>query len=229
MTFTRVQHTAGCLPTKVAMCTFAGPPLRWVSPSRSGGWWRSSCTYASEILLLGTSCEAAGQLGAISYLALLRHRFSHTAVATNEGELYTWGGNVDGCLGFPPSISFVGKPRLVRAMYVRPKNIASNPHSVVTQSSVYNGLTPELAIDGDTSGDGEWACVHTQREKQAWWQLDLGQNASIEKIVIWNRNDVPFDKGQATDTITKRLFPCWVMASQHDFTPEYVVPLRALQ
>lgn len=57
--------------------------------------------------------------------------FSHTAVCTNEGEMFTWGANVDGCLGFPPAITFVAKPRLVRAMYVRPKNIASNQHSVV--------------------------------------------------------------------------------------------------
>lgn len=99
------------------------------------------------------------------------------------------------------------------------------PHACadqVTQSSVYNGLGPELAIDGDASGDGEWACIHTQREKQPWWQLDLGQNASIEKIVIWNRNDIPFDRSQKADAITKRLFPSWVIVSQHEFQQECV-------
>jgi len=61
----------------------------------------------------------------------LFHRFSHTVVCSNEGELYSWGANIDGCLGLPPRLAFVSKPRLVRAMYVRPKNIANNPHSVV--------------------------------------------------------------------------------------------------
>ena len=99
----------------------------------------------------------------------------------------------------------------------------SGPHwstKQVTQSSIYNGLGPELAIDGDFSGDGEWSCIHTQRQKQPWWQLDLGQNASIEKIVIWNRNDMPFDRSQPKDAITKKLFPSWLAVSQHEFRSE---------
>ncbi|MHC2068636.1 DUF1553 domain-containing protein [Bremerella sp. T1] len=60
-----------------------------------------------------------------------------------------------------------------------------------TQSSVdYNG-PPNLAIDGNTNGDysGAMSTTHTKEEKNPWWEVDLGANTTIDKVVIWNRTD----------------------------------------
>ncbi|MEW4565253.1 DUF1553 domain-containing protein [Bremerella sp. JC770] len=60
-----------------------------------------------------------------------------------------------------------------------------------TQSSVdYNG-PPKLAIDGNTNGDfaGAMSTTHTKEEKNPWWEVDLGANMTIDKVVIWNRTD----------------------------------------
>lgn len=71
------------------------------------------------------------------------------------------------------------------------KNIALKGKA--TQSSVSNGGTPDLAIDGNTDGDmpqGK-SVTHTHGNKRGspWWQVDLGQTLPIERIVIWNRTD----------------------------------------
>jgi hypothetical protein len=50
--------------------------------------------------------------------------------------------------------------------------------------------TPDLAIDGNTNGDYMGHSVsHTNSEQNAWWQVDLGTDKQIDKIVIWNRTD----------------------------------------
>ncbi len=47
-----------------------------------------------------------------------------------------------------------------------------------------------LANDGNTNGDYSGHSVaHTLQEKGAWWEVDLGEDHPIEKIVIWNRTD----------------------------------------
>lgn len=57
------------------------------------------------------------------------------------------------------------------------------------QSTAFNG-PPELAIDGNTSGDFEKKSVtHTDTTKDPWWELDLGRAMAIERVVIWNRTD----------------------------------------
>ena len=33
------------------------------------------------------------------------------------------------------------------------------------------------------------ALSHTSREKNPWWEVDLGEEAELEQIVIWNRTD----------------------------------------
>lgn len=144
--------------------------------------------------------------------------YTHTAVVTMEGELYTWGANTTGCCAVPEEQDFVPEPHQVRALYVAPRNLARNSHCDVRQSSTYNNLGPELAVNGDTSGDGEWSSTHTQREPTPYWEIDLSQNAALEKIVVWNRNDTPIDKSRPEDEFTRRLFPCWVMVAQRPFS-----------
>jgi len=64
-------------------------------------------------------------------------------------------------------------------------NIALN--KTATQSSTKNGGFAERAIDGNTSG--VWAdgsITHTQKDENAWWQVDLEDNYEIDSVKIFN-------------------------------------------
>ncbi len=57
-----------------------------------------------------------------------------------------------------------------------------------TQSSTAFGGVAVRAVDGDTDGMfGAGSVTHTDNEVGAWWEVDLGTNALIETIDIWNR------------------------------------------
>lgn len=60
-----------------------------------------------------------------------------------------------------------------------------------TQSSVDFGGPPELAIDGNTDGDfhGARSTTHNREENDPWWEVDLLEPRSIERIAVWNRTD----------------------------------------
>jgi mono/diheme cytochrome c family protein len=60
-----------------------------------------------------------------------------------------------------------------------------------TQSSTDFGGPAKLAIDGKTNGDYNKAksTTHTKKDKEPWWQVDLGKEISIERIAVWNRSD----------------------------------------
>jgi len=77
-----------------------------------------------------------------------------------------------------------------------------------TQSSQQAGA-PAVAVDGNTAGDGQLGQVtRTNAEKDPWWQVDLGQNQPIEKVVIWNQ----------TDCCTQHLHDFYILASTSDLT-----------
>ncbi len=60
-----------------------------------------------------------------------------------------------------------------------------------SQSSVGHGGVPERAIDGNKDGDfGKKGQTHTNNDKPAWWEIDLGQEHQIETIEIWNRDSL---------------------------------------
>ena len=105
---------------------------------------------------------------------------AHSAAVTTEGELYTWGVNTNGCAAHPVSMTFLPEPTVVQCLHVQSESLSKGKH--VEQSSVYNRHGPETAIDGDTSGNGEMKCIHTQRDQCAWWQVDLGRLAVINTI-----------------------------------------------
>lgn len=68
------------------------------------------------------------------------------------------------------------------------ENLALN--GTATQSSTSYGALASRAIDGNT--DGAWltnSVTHTSAEDEAWWQVDLGADHSIDEIVIYNRTD----------------------------------------
>jgi hypothetical protein len=68
------------------------------------------------------------------------------------------------------------------------ENVASKGKA--TQSSTTNGGAPERAIDGNKSGAFDNNSItHTDEELNPWWELDLGEDCDIRKIVVWNRDE----------------------------------------
>lgn len=63
--------------------------------------------------------------------------------------------------------------------------------SSATQSSTQGPeWGADKAIDGNRSGDVTAdSLTQTFSEPEAWWELDLGSEANIEEVVLWNRTD----------------------------------------
>ncbi len=87
-------------------------------------------------------------------------------------------------------IELPGKDRILSLAEVQVfsdgENVARK--GMASQSSVdYEGAAAR-AIDGNTGGDFDaGSTTHTKSEKNPWWELDLGELASLDSIVIWNR------------------------------------------
>ncbi|MEM0924883.1 MAG: DUF1553 domain-containing protein [Planctomycetota bacterium] len=61
-----------------------------------------------------------------------------------------------------------------------------------SQSSDYTSGAAKLAIDGNTDGHyyNAQSTTHTSgKENAPWWELDLGEAQSIDRVVVWNRTD----------------------------------------
>jgi len=57
-----------------------------------------------------------------------------------------------------------------------------------TQNSTDYGGPAKFAIDGNTDGEFEKKSVtHTAISDDPWWEVDLGSDAAIERVTIWNR------------------------------------------
>lgn len=70
-----------------------------------------------------------------------------------------------------------------------------------TQSSIgYKDAIATRAIDGNT--DGKFfsnSVTHTGADKDAWWQVDLGENCVIKKINCFNRTDADAQRASNYD------------------------------
>lgn len=55
-----------------------------------------------------------------------------------------------------------------------------------SQSTTYNRGPARRALDGDTV---EGFSQTLSKDEQPWWQVDLGQERHVTRIVIWNRRD----------------------------------------
>jgi hypothetical protein len=76
--------------------------------------------------------------------------------------------------------------------------------------SGYGTTSAMEAIDGNTDGSFFHGSVtSTNRDTNAWWQVDLGASKAIGSIVIWNR----------TDCCPSRLSDYWVFLSDTPFSP----------
>lgn len=142
--------------------------------------------------------------------------FSHSALVSVDGELYLWGRNDSGCCAAPPVEVFIPAPRLAACLYSAPENIALSKRA--HQSTVYNCLDADIAVNGSTDGSSQSLCICTQMESQAWWEVDLGDYSRIDHIKLWNRCDSPRGNTQPIDLYTRRLFPCWVMIGNQPFS-----------
>ncbi len=108
--------------------------------------------------------------------------WTHIGACTASGELWTWGCNMGGCAAQPMWLQRVDEPTIVEALYIEPTNLALG--KAAAQSSVYDGLGPGKAVNGDRCGDGVKHIIHTQFDSQAWWEVDLGKMAVIEEIKV---------------------------------------------
>ena len=84
--------------------------------------------------------------------------------------------------------------------------LLSQGRPALQSSTAWNGL-PSRAVDGNTSGAWNDASVtHTNYQGQPWWQVDLGQVSTLDRVVLWNR----------TDCCSTRLQDFYVLASASD-------------
>jgi alpha-tubulin suppressor-like RCC1 family protein len=143
--------------------------------------------------------------------------YRHSCLVSMSGELLCWGNNVGGCCGVSISETFVQEPRVVKAMHYQAENLAYKAKCY--QSSTFRERHASYAVDGGKDGSGLSACSCTTEESHAWIEVDLGFEAIIDEILIWNRSDSPNIEvgGLPRDFFTSRLFPMWVMISSHEF------------
>ena len=78
-----------------------------------------------------------------------------------------------------------------------PSNLALNQSA--SQSSTYGDGVASIAVDGNTDGNGSpWGAgasiTHTQSDANPWWQVDLGQQADIQQVNIFNRTSCCLDR-----------------------------------
>ena len=78
-----------------------------------------------------------------------------------------------------------------------PSNLALNQSA--SQSSTYGDGVASIVVDGNTDGNGSpWGANakinQTQREPNPWWQVDLGQQADIQEVNIFNRTSCCSDR-----------------------------------
>ena len=84
-----------------------------------------------------------------------------------------------------------------------------------TQSSSHPNGPASKAVDGNT--DGNWnkkSVSHTKRQKEPWWQVDLGAVHTIKEVTVHNR----------TDCCMGRLYGAVVMVSEKPFTGNPLKP-----
>ena len=81
---------------------------------------------------------------------------------------------------------------VVIAVGVGDINLAFGKHATQSSIYLYHDIIPVAgyAVDGNTHGYFlNKSTTHTEYEHGAWWQVDLGSQKKINKIIIYNRTD----------------------------------------
>ena len=77
---------------------------------------------------------------------------------------------------------------LAEVQVLRAENIAWKKQA--TQSSTAYGGNANRALDGNTNSNySQNSVTHTNFEKQAWWQVDLGRSEQVGLVRLFNRGD----------------------------------------
>ena len=77
---------------------------------------------------------------------------------------------------------------LAEVQVLRAENIAWKKQA--TQSSTAYGGNASRALDGNTNSSySQNSVTHTNFEKQAWWQVDLGRSEQVGLVRLFNRGD----------------------------------------
>jgi azurin/lysophospholipase L1-like esterase len=74
-------------------------------------------------------------------------------------------------------------------VYSDGKNVG--PKGKASQSSTSHDAGAQRAVDGNNSGRfGDGGQTHTaENELNPWWELDLGSELPLDKVVLWNRTE----------------------------------------
>ncbi len=101
-------------------------------------------------------------------------------------------GDVKGVAGRYVRIDLKGRKTLSLAevqIFSNGVNVALKKKA--TQKDTAAGGTPDRAVDGNTAGIfGMGSTTHTVENTQnPWWEVDLGDEYPIDKIVVWNRTE----------------------------------------
>lgn len=102
---------------------------------------------------------------------------------------------------------------------------------VASQSTTGFGGPAARAIDGNTDGDYQKQSVsHTAAEAAPWWEVELKEAASIDRIVIWNRTDA--ETANRLDYFRVIVFdgehrPIWSREFKQVPNPSVEVPIAA--
>lgn len=132
--------------------------------------------------LTGARVEIAGQGGAAARLP---------AGSRIKLDVVTLGDSVSR-VGRRIRIELAGKGRILSLAEVEvfsgSLNVARGGGA--KQSSTSYGGDPGRAIDGNTDGvyDAN-STTHTAQQDDPWWDLDLGKDQAIDRVVVWNRSD----------------------------------------
>ncbi|KAG1687180.1 hypothetical protein DVH05_005346 [Phytophthora capsici] len=165
---------------------------------------------------------------------------AHTAVVSTEGELYTWGKNIDGSTGHAVSIPRIPHPTRIGCLFERPRNLCLDTTAVAIQSSQNASSFAEYALGGDhaalelkkrqqtrrmsSQNRAQLAkFAQTQQEMCPFWQVTLPERCRIVFIrVVLVLSDTDLTgrstaKGASTCTGTPKYA---VLVSEDAFDPE---------
>jgi len=88
-------------------------------------------------------------------------------------------------------IELTGKQKVLSLAEVQ---VFSGSQNVALQGKVHQSSTDfgeaKLAIDGNTDGlYASHSTTHTSQADDPWWEVDLGSEQAVDRIVVWNRTD----------------------------------------
>ncbi len=82
-----------------------------------------------------------------------------------------------------------------------------------------NVTAKQDALGGvDGVKDGKWG-FHTENEANPWWQVDLGEKTTLDRVTLWNRCDNCGDRNNRILLLLSDDGKAWQQAYQHNGTP----------